>query len=180
MMRMTIEEFKEKVSKIDNLVFIKMDGYYYWQAQGSNEDLKDYMVKQLEGKLVLTDAYLVRESNKCNVWIPKTEIEKIVQHIISAESYEEIKPQSPFIRKTEIIKKDDILQQVRVHFKQDDKALTAQRCINDILQRNENIDVTIYRYELAISKKDVDEKVRCRHRCQTDKKIAEFDEIFDL
>ena len=180
MMEMTIEEFKEKVSKINNLAFIKMDGYYYWQAQGSNEDLKNYMVEQLSANLILTDAYIVSERDKCNVWIPKTEIEKIVQHIISAESYEEIKPQSPFIKKTEIIKKDNVLQQIKIHFKSDDIALTAKRCVAGILEENENIDVEIYRYELTISKKDVDEKVRCRHRCQTDKKIAEFDEIFGL
>ncbi len=180
MMKMTIEEFKEKVEKTDNLAFIKRNGYYFWQAKGQNKDLKDYIVEQLSLNLVLTDAYLVDEPNKCNVWIPKTEIERIVQHIIRAESYEEINPQSPFIRETEIKKKDDIFQQAKIHFERSDIALTAKRCVAGILEENENIDVEIYKLELVISKKDIDEKVRCRHRCETDKAIAKFDEIFDL
>lgn len=180
-MEMTIKEFKEKIEKTDNLVFIKRNGYYFWQIKkGQNEDVKDYIVEQLSQNLVLTDAYLVQEPNKCNVWIPKTEIERITQHIINAENYEEINPQSPFIKKTEIIKKDDIFQQVRIYFERNDTAQTAKRCLIEMLEENKEIDVKIYTDELTISRKDIDEEVRYRRKCETDKAIAKFNEIFGL
>ena len=187
-MEMTIAEFKEKVKNVDNLVFKPGKTvnntvlYYFWQAQGDNNDVKDYICEQLTEKLVLTDAYKVKSDNPNgqNKWIPEENIKQIAQHIIDATSYEAINPRSGFIDKTEITKKDKIHQQVVITFYTNEWSQTAREYVYKILKKDEDIDVVYLSTFLRISKKSIDEKVTCKHKCKTDRAIAQFDEIFEL
>ena len=56
---MTIEEFKDKVKNVDNLVFKEYQNTkgqflcYFWQTRGDNKDVKNYIKMQLNKNLTL-------------------------------------------------------------------------------------------------------------------------------
>ena len=187
-MKMTIAEFKEKVENVENLVFKEYHKNgnflcYYWQAQGKNKDIKKYMIEQLSTKLTLTDAYRVQEDHiekGKNKWIPKEKIDNIIHTITEANSYEQINPESVYIRETKITQQG-IYQQTEIRFRDDVYGKTVQNIIYDTLDMDEDIDITyVNKINIIIHKKSIDEKVKCQHRCKTDRAIAKFDEIFEL
>ncbi len=196
MIKMTIEEFKEKVKELGTIEIIEDRNFFRWhfaQVEGQkwldkeqNQDFKKYIKNTFNNELVLTDAYHVKDER----WIPKIHLDNLIKVLIEAKTYEEILEileDNTWIKRGEIERKrKGIETKLKIVFNGNNGYLdVANYVIDKICNIEGEVTVEDFSYEdynwlgwVEISKESINEKERCKHRCQTDKKIAEFDELF--
>lgn len=194
MIKMTIEEFKEKVKELDAVEIIEERNFFRWrfaqdkkqnqyfaQDKEQNQDFKKYIKNTFNNELELTDAYHVKDER----WIPKIHLDNFIKLLIEAETYEEILEDNTWIKKGEVERKG-IETKLKIVFNSNNRySDVANYVIDKICNMEREVTVEDFKYEdrnwlgqIEIRKESINEKERCKHRCQTDKKIAEFDELF--
>ena len=196
MIKMTIEEFKEKVKELGTIEIIEDRNFFRWrfaQVEGKkwldkeqNQDFKEYIKNTFNNELVLTDAYHVKDE----IWIPKIHLDNLIKLLVEAKTYEEILEileDNTWIKRGEIERKrKGIETKLKIVFNGNNGySDVANYVIDKICNMEGEVTVEDFSYEdynwlgwVEIRKESINEKERCKHRCQTDKKIAEFDELF--
>ena len=196
MIEMTIEEFKEKVKELGTIEIIEDRNFFRWrfaQVEGKkwldkeqNQDFKEYIKNTFNNELVLTDAYHVKDER----WIPKIHLDNLIKLLVEAKTYEEILEileDNTWIKRGEIERKrKGIETKLKIVFNGNNGySDVANYVIDKICNMEGEVTVEDFSYEdynwlgwVEIRKESINEKERCKHRCQTDKKIAEFDELF--
>lgn len=191
MIKITIEEFKEKVKELGTIEIIEDRNFFRWrfaQVEGQkwldkeqNRDFKKYIKNTFNNELELTDAYHVKDER----WIPKIHLDNFIKLLIEAETYEEILEDNTWIKKGGVERKG-IETKLKIFFNENcGYSDVANYVIDKICKMEGEVAVEDFSYEdynwlgwVEIRKESINEKERCKHRCQTDKKIAEFDELF--
>ncbi len=196
MIKMTIEEFKEKVKELGTIEIIEDRNFFRWrfaQVEGKkwldkeqNQDFKEYIKNTFNNELVLTDAYHVKDE----IWIPKIHLDNLIELLVEAKTYEEILEileDNTWIKRGEIERKrKEFETKLKIVFNSNNGySDVANYVIDKICNMEGEVAVEDFSYEdynwlgwVEIRKESIIEKERCKHRCQTDKKIAEFDELF--
>ena len=189
MIRMTIEEFKEKVKKLDSVKIKEYPNHFEWHINEKNEEVQKYMEDKFKNALVITDAYHVKEEK----WIPKNHLDNLIKLLIEADTYEEIiesETISSWVKGEKYckIENNGFETQLRFFLSTNNgysNPKVSNYVIDKIRDIEEEVVVEDFKYEdgswlgwVEIRKESINAKERCKHRCQTDKKIAEFDELF--
>ena len=196
MIKMTIEEFKEKIKELGTIEIIENRNFFRWrfaQVEGQkwldkeqNQDFKKYIKNTFNNELVLTDAYHVKDER----WIPKIHLDNLIKVLIEAKTYEEILEileDNTWIKRGEIKReRKGIETKLKIVFNGNNRySDVANYVIDKICNMEGEVTVEDFSYEdynwlgwVEIKKESINEKERCKHRYQTDKKIAEFDELF--
>ena len=180
-MELTIEEFMKKAEEIDELNVSKVSevGIYKWETQGDNNELREYIAKQLIKNLTLTDAYLLPGYK--TVWIKKSHIDLIIETIKNAENYNEMYENLNHIRAISAsrIYDGDRITYIRIRFEnnyEEEKKILIMDKLKQLQIEVQNISS----YSMRIKNQTCDIKEQCKHQCKTTIKKEKFNKIFNL